>query len=337
VLSTDEYIEQTFFFESFLESLDDGITAQEFLYSIRGELLATTQLHKAVDFMLTDVRYTGVLTNSMSRLNHYFSPFQSFVISESERDNGRLDFRIALQILAHEAKYRSGNCSIQGIFFYQFETICRNRLGYVRGLDVLINDDIYDNYWKEWLTILRRQIGFVPLADMIFYRSEYYKIKNRHKKINFNTPNKTSQNINNITNINSTSNNLTNDQIETNETDNTDKENTNDAIDYSKIDQKIDQLNVAENAAGDGQEVVTLFGEREGRIAFATRDKEPSYLFSALSRHLGYPSVPHSKPAAEDENILPILKRRIEQLENRIQILEEEQRGGIDLNRYIKK
>ena len=35
-----------------------------------------------------------------------------------------------------------------------------------------------------------------------------------------------------------------------------------------------------------------LFGEKEGRIAMANRRKDPLYLFSALQRHLGYPSVP---------------------------------------------
>jgi hypothetical protein len=293
MLLPEEYIEQAFFFESFIESLENGTPTQEFLFSIRGELLATAQLHKAVDFMLTDIKYTGVLASSMTRLEHYFSPFQIFVIAESEREDGRLDFKIALQILAREAKYRSGEPSTQGVFFYQFETICRNRLGYIRGLDMLIKDNFYNSNWKKWLTILRRQIGFVSLADMIFYRSEYYKIKN--------TPYQNYQ------------------QLFSNNSD-------ADAESDSGVD-----------SDSDSDDIVTLFGEREGRIAFATRNKEPAYLFSALSRHLGYPSVPRKKTVIEEENIIPLLKRRIEQLENRIQILEEEQRGGIDLDRYIKR
>jgi hypothetical protein len=301
MLLSEEYIEQAFFFESFIESIEDDVPTQEFLASIRGELLATAQLHKAVDFMLTDAKYTGVLASSMQRLSHYFSPFQTFVIAESEREDGHLDFKIALQILAREAKYRSTSPSTQGVFFYQFETLCRNRLGYVRGLDMLVKDDFYNSDWKEWLVVLRRQIGFVPLADMIFYRSEYYKIYRTHNE--YRKP----KNINNL------NNNTQND---------------------SELSEELSEE--LSDFLEDNTDVVVLFGEREGRIAFATRKKEPAYLFSALSRHLGYPSVPRKKHVVEEENIMPLLKRRIEQLENRIQLIEEEQRGGIDLNKYIK-
>jgi hypothetical protein len=315
MLLSEEYIEQVFFFESFIESIEDGVPTQEFLSSIRGELLATAQLYKAVDFMLTDAKYTGVLANSMQRLNHYFSPFQTFVIAESEREDGHLDFKIALQILAREAKYRSKIHSTQGVFFYQFEALCRNRLGYVHGLNMLIEDDFYNSDWKKWLTILRRQIGFVSLADMIFYRSKYYKIyqtNHKHHKIK------------------NTKNNLWTTKSQNSCQDDNNNQNDNTSDDFDSF----DFLEGKENNADD---VVVLFGEREGRIAFATRAKEPAYLFSALSRHLGYPSVPRKKNIVEEENITPVLKRRIEQLENRLQLLEEEQRNGIDLNKYMKR
>lgn len=270
MLPIEEHIEQAFFFDAFLESLENGVSTQDFLSGIRNELLTTTQLPMAIDFLLTDMKHTGVLSAAMFHLEHYFTPFQAFVIAESEREEGRFDIRIALKILAREAKYRSESSSVQGLFFYQFETICRNRLGYDKGIDVLMRDDIYDENWKEWLKILRRQIGLVDLADMIFYRSEFYKQK---------------------------------------------------AIDLKE----------------ERPEVAVLFGEREGRIAFATRKRDPVYLFSALSRHLGYPGVPRQQPAVEEENLIPVLQRRIEHLENRLQLFEEELRGGINLNRYFVK
>ncbi len=269
MLATEEYIEQAFFFETFRARIDDGISAQEFLTTIRYELLATQQLPLAIDFLLTDMKHSGVLSDAMKRISHYFTPFQAFVVAESEREDGRFDFRTALEILAREAKFRSENPAIQGLFFYQFETICRNRLGYDKGIDVLIQDDLYNDDWKEWLKILRRQVGLVDLAEMIYFRSDFYQTQSRQY-----------------------------------------------------------------NAEAD---VVPLFGEREGRIAFATRKQDPMYLFSALSRHLGYPSVPRSKRAAEEENLAPLLQRRIEQLENRLQILEEESRGRLDLNRFMVK
>jgi len=261
-LPLEEYVEQAFLFETFRSRIEEGYSAQEFLTAIRSELITTVQLPMAIGFLLTDMKHTGTLSSAMRRITHYFTPFQTFVIAESEREYSRFDFRIALEILAREAKYRSETPPIQGLFFYQLETICRNRLGYDRGLDTLMQDDAYNDDWKEWLSILRKQIGLVDLAEMIFYRSEFYQ---------------------------------------------------------------------TQNADAD---VVPLFGEREGRIAAAARRREPVFLFSALSRHLGYPTVPRQKRATEEENLVPLLQRRVEHLENRLQLLEEELRGGVNLNRF---
>ncbi len=262
-LAREEYVEQGFFFETFLERLETGTSTQDYLSTIRNELLTTTQLPLAIDFMLTDMKHTGVLSAAMQQLKHYFTPFQAFVVAESEKEGGRFDFRIALQILEREAKYRGETPSIQGLFFYQFETLCRNRLGYDKGIAMMMEDDAYDADWKQWMDVLRRQVGLVDLADLIYVRSEYYRQKT------------------------------------------------------------------------EDEDAAVLFGEREGRIAFASRKKEPSFLFSALCRHLGYPGVPRQKPAIEEEDHLPVLRRRIELLENRIQILEEDLRGGVNLNRFL--
>ena len=80
-----------------------------------------------------------------------------------------------------------------------------------------------------------------------------------------------------------------------------------------------------------------LFGEREGRIALANRQKDPLYLFSSLHRQLGYPEVPRVKPADKEQALLPQLARRLEQLEMRLKIMEEEQRGGIDLTKFYER
>lgn len=262
MLDREEYVEQEFFFRSFLERLESGISTQEILYAIKNELLTTTRLPMAIDFLLTDTRLTGALAAAMAKIGHYFTAFQTFVISETEREAGRFDFRIALKILEKEAKYRSENPPTEGLFFYQFETLCRNRLGYDKGLEAIAADDVYDEAWKNWINTVRKQIGLVDFADMIYVRSSYYKKKPSE------------------------------------------------------------------------QAVPVLFGEREGRIAHATRRRDPTYLFSALSRHLGYPAVPRQKRAVEDENLVPTLLRRIEILENRINLIEEERRGGINIERF---
>jgi len=261
-LDKEEYVEQAYFFQTLRERMQQNMATQDLLEAIRQEVLATTMLPYAIDFMASELRLTGGFATAMARIPHYFTPFQTYVIGEAEKAEGRFDFRIALEILQREAEYRSRGATPQGLFLYQFETLCRNRLGYDRGLEAIAGDDLYDANWREWIDMVRRQIGLVDFADLIYVRSEYYRT--RHKKA----------------------------------------------------------------------EKPILFGEKEGRIALANRRKDPLYLFSALQRHLGHPSVPRPQVEEMQRYVIPALQQRIERLETRIKLLEEEQRGGINLSRF---
>ena len=95
-------------------------------------------------------------------------------MGEAENDARRFDLRIGLVILAREADYRAEGVTRQGLFVYQFEVLCRNRLGYDVGLDAMSRDPAYDEPWRNWILTVRRQIGIVDLADLIFVRSEFY-------------------------------------------------------------------------------------------------------------------------------------------------------------------
>ncbi len=77
-----------------------------------------------------------------------------------------------------------------------------------------------------------------------------------------------------------------------------------------------------------------LFGQKEGRIAMANRRKDPLLLFAALHRQLGYPEIPRLDPIDRTPEMLPMLIRQVERLETRIKLVEEEQRGGIDLTKF---
>ena len=125
------------FFRALGERLAGNVPAQEVLASVREEVLATTKLPMAIDFLLGELRHEGVLGPAMSLLPHYFTPFQAFVIQESENERLRFDLRVGLEILRTEAEYRAGEPTRQGIFLYQFEALCRNRLGYDRGLEAV--------------------------------------------------------------------------------------------------------------------------------------------------------------------------------------------------------
>jgi hypothetical protein len=173
-LGREEYIEQAHFFRALRERLASNVPAQEVLASVREEVLATTKLPLAIDFLLGELRHEGVLGPAMSLLPHYFTPFQAYVIQESENERLRFDLRIGLEILRREAEYRSGEPTRQGIFLYQFEALCRNRLGYDRGLEAIAGDPAFDDTWRDWILTVRRQIGMVDIADLIYVHSEYY-------------------------------------------------------------------------------------------------------------------------------------------------------------------
>ena len=172
-----------------------------------------------------------------------------------------------------EAQYRTEpEISRPGLFLYQFEALCRNRLGYDEGLEAIAADPSYDGVWRDWILTVRRQIGIVELADMVYVRSEFYL-------------------------------------------------------------DKMAQLAPTRSCA---IARLLLFGRQEGRIAWANRQKDPLLLFAALHRQLGYPQVPRTKPADPEQRLLPTLARRVEQLESRLKLVEEEQRGGINLERFYR-
>jgi hypothetical protein len=216
----------------------------------------------------------------MSRLTHYFTPFQSFVMSEAENDRQRFDLRIGLEVLAREAQYRAEGATRQGLFLFQLEVLSRNRMGYDAGLEAVAADPAYDNAWQNWIFTVRRQIGIIDLSDLIYVRSEFY-----HER------------------------------------------------------QAAEQGNPGAAAAlmaeAAEQGFPPLFGRQEGRIAWANRRKDPLLLFGALHRQLGYPEAPRPEPENPEERLLPVLARRVEQLEARLKLVEEEQRGGIELDKFF--
>src|SRR5207249_2712448 len=92
----------------------------------------------------------------------------------AESEGGKFDISIALKILEREARFRADGATPQGLFLFQFESLCRNRLGYDRGLEAVAGDSIYNDDWKEWILTVRRQVGLIDFADMIYVRSEHY-------------------------------------------------------------------------------------------------------------------------------------------------------------------
>jgi hypothetical protein len=267
VLDREEYVEQAYLFHALGERMRQNMSVQELFVALKEEVLGTTRLPLALDYLAAELRLHGIFATA--KLAHYFTPFQTYVVAEAEAEGGKFDLSVALAILEREAKYRAAGATPQGIFIYQFECLCRNRLGYDYGLAAVAGDPLFDDAWREWISTVRRQVGIIDFADMIYVRSERYLHDRQRQGLPLENEGKP-----------------------------------------------------------------PLFGEREGRIAWANRRKDPLLLFAALHRQLGYPAVPRLEPVDRTIEIIPSLVRRMERLEARLKLVEEEQRGGIDLTKF---
>lgn len=188
VLDREEYIEQAYFFRVFRERLASELVAQEILQRIHEEILSTTRLPYAIQFLATELKHTGLLSSGFARLPHYFTPFQAFVLRQTEQEGSRISIETALLVLEREAEYRSGKPTAPGLFMYQFEVLCRNRLGYDEGLTGMAGDPFYDQEWRDYLDLVRRQIGAVDFADLVYLRSELYVTEQRRQDPSYETP-----------------------------------------------------------------------------------------------------------------------------------------------------
>jgi hypothetical protein len=181
-LDREEYIEQAYCFRAFRERLEDNLPSQEILGSLSEELLATTNLPKAMDFLRGEILHNGRLSPGMARLGHYFTAFQTFVMSRAEEERSRFDQKTALLVLERVAEYLAGNPTPAGLFIYQFECIARNRLGYERGMKAIADDPFFDKAWRDWILKVRLRLGSTDFAQLIYYRSEQYVEERRKRK-----------------------------------------------------------------------------------------------------------------------------------------------------------
>jgi len=267
-LERSEYIEQAYLYELLEARIIQQVPIQELLEQVRLEIAANTRLPLAIDFLLTELKHSGTMAPAMRRLGHYFTPFQTYLIEEAEADRGKFDMRVALKILRCEVTYRAEGGTCEGLFFFQFEAICRNRLRYDPGLTAIEADPSYPPTWKAFIHKLNRELGLVDLADLIFLHSQHYR-----------------------------------------------------------------ELLLARGESLERRGPF-LLGSQEGRIAVACRRRDPLYLFGALQRHLGYPAVPRVQPPDRTLEALPQILRKLEQLEQRLKLMEQENKSGIDITRY---
>ena len=266
----DECIEQAYFFRTFRERFSENVPAQDILFRIDEEILSTTKLPMAIQFLATELKHAGLISSGFEKLSHYFTPYQAFVMRAAEKEGMKFDMTAALLVLEREATYKANTPSESGLFVYQFEAICRNRLGYDDGLDAVGGDPFYPPDWKAYAQLVRRQVGIIDFADLVYLRSHLY---------------------------------------------------------------------VNEQLRKDSEYVPSLpplFGEKEGKIAKASRGREPLFLFNALQRQLGYPEVPRPKPKDDLNSQFAAMNVRMREQDARIRMLEAETRGTFDPTEFGK-
>ena len=266
----DECIEQAYFYRVFRDRLSANMPAQNVLARLPEELLSSTRLPTAVQFLATEMRHSGLLSNGYARLAHYFTPFQAFVVRQAERDNHKFTMGEALLVLEREATYKAGRPTHAGLFVYQFEAIARNRLGYDEGLAAIEKDPFYPKAWADYADMVRRQVGVIDFADLVYLRSEAYVAYKRRTE-----------------------------------------------PDYVPS-------------------VPPLFGEKDGKIAAASRGRDPLFLFAALQRQLDYPEVPRPRPRDDLSSKLLTIEAKFREMEARMRMLESEVRGTFDPTQFGK-
>lgn len=179
LLPREEYVEQAHLFHALANRSRDGEPVQELLWHLKQEILITTKLPMAIDYLLAELSHVGTMSSAMEKIPHYFTTFQTFIMRSAEAERGRFDMYTALAILEHEARFRSESEHPSSFFFYQFEALCRNRLDYDHGLVAVANDPIYTEDWKRWIMKVRHQIGIVDMTDLVYVHSDFYVQRQR--------------------------------------------------------------------------------------------------------------------------------------------------------------
>jgi hypothetical protein len=270
VLEREEYVEQAYFFRIFRERVADNMPAQEILERLHEEVLSSTRLPYAIQFLGAELKHSGLLANGFSKLPHYFTEFQAYAVRQAEDEKQKFAMPTALLVLEREAAYKAENPTAAGLYVYQFEAIARNRLGYMDGLVAMAADPHYDAEWSHYIDIVRRQVGVIDFGDLLYLRSELYARDQQRQNPEWQAPHP------------------------------------------------------------------PLFGEREGKIAKASRGRDPLFLFAALQRQLGYPEVPKYRERSDLTTKLDQMQAKLRELEMRLRLAEGELRGSVDLSQFGK-
>ena len=173
-LGREEYVEQAHFFRALAERLRENVPMQEVLGSVREEVLATTKLPMAIDFLLAELRHAGVLGPAMARLRTLLHAVPGVRDSGVGRRAAAVRFADRARSAAPRGRVSGRGADAAGALSLSVRSAqpqsarLRPRPGGGRPRSG------FDATWRDWIRTVRRQIGMVDLADLIYVHSEYY-------------------------------------------------------------------------------------------------------------------------------------------------------------------
>ena len=116
ILEREEYIEQAYFFRIFRERVADNMPSQDILERLHEEVLTSTRLPYAIQFLSAELKHSGLLANGFSKLPHYFTAFQSYVVRQAEDNKQKFSMPTALLVLEREAAYKADHHQLTGLY-----------------------------------------------------------------------------------------------------------------------------------------------------------------------------------------------------------------------------
>ena len=180
-LEREEYIEQAYLFRTLRERIEQGIATQDLLASIREEILSTTKLPMAVDFLSAELRHQGRFRRGHAKAQPLFTP----VSGVRRRRSGSRARQI--RSAAGPGNLPAQRRTIAPTRRCRKESSCSSSsrshgtdLATTAACKPLPTIRCSTSVRAEWILTVRRQIGLVDFAEMIYVRSQHYVQQQLH-------------------------------------------------------------------------------------------------------------------------------------------------------------
>ena len=116
MLEREEYIEQAYLFKALGERMRENMATQDLLLWIKEEILSTTRLPMAMDFLAAELKLQGRLPRRWRSWRIISRRFKPMWLARRKTNGAKFDISVALKILEREARYRAEGSNAAGNF-----------------------------------------------------------------------------------------------------------------------------------------------------------------------------------------------------------------------------